>query len=69
MQRLSPHPNFVSGFAYYANPSRGKGYLIMEKIDGNNLLDIVMQYGPLEGITIISSIKQLIEEKCKSIMR
>lgn len=45
MQRLAGHPNLVGGIDYIPEQMRGRGYLIMERVLGKNLLNHVVR-GP-----------------------
>lgn len=49
MKVLMGHPNIVHGYALYSEPHKGRAYLVMEKITGNNILEIVTELGPFEG--------------------
>ena len=57
MQRLQPHANIVSGVEYIPELLRGRGYLIMEKVSGEHVLNFVMREGPIK------------EERAKEIVR
>ena len=39
MQRLKAHPNIVIGIEYIPEFLRSRGYLIMEKVAGKNVLN------------------------------
>jgi serine/threonine protein kinase len=49
MKVLMSHPNIVQGYALYSEPQKGRAYLVMEKITGNNILEIVTEWGAFEG--------------------
>lgn len=49
MKILFGHPNIVKGYALYSEPLKGRAYLIMEKIIGNNILEVVQENGPFPG--------------------
>ena len=38
MQRLKGHPNIVQGIDYIPERTRGRGYLVMERVEGQNVL-------------------------------
>ena len=47
LQRLNGHPNIVQGVEYIQEFLRSRGYLIMEKINGLSILNMVTYKGPL----------------------
>ncbi len=49
LMHLNVHPNIVQGYNYFSEPRRGRGFLVMEKVTGKHLLDIIMNEGALPG--------------------
>jgi serine/threonine protein kinase len=47
MARLQGHPNIVRGIDYIPEFLRSRGYLVMEKITGECILNIVLERGPI----------------------
>jgi serine/threonine protein kinase len=50
MERLKGHQNIVQGIDYIPEFLRSRGYLVMEKIIGECILNIVMENGPISEI-------------------
>jgi len=38
---LEPHPQIVQGVEYFGEPLRNRAYIVMERIVGQNMLDLV----------------------------
>jgi serine/threonine protein kinase len=57
LDRLKGHPNIVQGVEYIPEILRSRGYLVMEKVDGQQLLQLAYDKGAVE------------EEKAKIIIR
>lgn len=47
LQRLNGHPNIVEGVEYIQEFLRSRGYLVMEKIMGKSILNLVIDSGPV----------------------
>ena len=56
IRRLEGHPNIVQAYDIFPEIHRSRGYLIMDYIDGQHILDLVEVHGYFE------------EEKAKEIM-
>jgi serine/threonine protein kinase len=46
LKTLEGHPNIIKATEYVSEKEKCRGYLVMEKVDGKNLLDKVMDDGP-----------------------
>jgi serine/threonine protein kinase len=47
LQRLNGHPNIVEGIEYIGEFLRSRGYIVLEKIYGQSIMNIVTEKGPL----------------------
>jgi serine/threonine protein kinase len=45
LQRLDGHPNIVRGIEYLSELSRGRSYLVMERVQGHSILSYVLDHG------------------------
>lgn len=45
LEKLDGHPNIIQGIEYIPEKEKGRGYLVMEKVDGVHLFDKVMESG------------------------
>jgi len=41
MKMLEGHPNIVNPIAFFPDKEKGIGYMVMELIEGNHIMDIV----------------------------
>lgn len=57
MDACQGHPNIIQGVEYCGEKEKCRGYLVMEKVDGEHLLDIVTRDG------------KMAEEETKAIFR
>lgn len=60
LERLRGNPNIVQGVEYIPEFLRSRGYLIMEKIEGEHLLNYVFENGPMTEERAKKIMKQLI---------
>lgn len=49
LSRLGHHPNIVGVYDYYAEPSRGMYYMVMDRVQGSSVSDIVLAHGVVGG--------------------
>ena len=47
MLKLYGHPNIVEGVDYIPELLRCRGYLVMEKIEGQSIISLVTENGPI----------------------
>jgi serine/threonine protein kinase len=47
MDTCEGHPNIVQAIEYIPEKEKCRGYLVMEKVDGEHLLDLIMQKGAM----------------------
>lgn len=48
LSKLKGNPNIVEGVEYIPEFLRNRGYLVMEKVTGKNLLHHTIEHGPFE---------------------
>lgn len=61
LSKLKGHPNIVEGVEYIPEFLRSRGYLVMEKVQGQHLLNYTMDHGPVDEDIAKVIVKQVIE--------
>jgi serine/threonine protein kinase len=60
LQRLNGHPNIVEGVEYIQEFLRSRGYLVMEKILGQSILNLATNKGPISEEISKSLLRQIL---------
>ena len=60
LSRLKGSPNIVQGVEYIPEFLRSRGYLVMEKVDGLQILQHVSEFGPVDEEVAQIIMKQVI---------
>lgn len=60
LKRLSGNPTIIEGIEYLPEFLRSRGYLVIEKVEGNSCLDYVLKNGPVDEASAKIIIRQVI---------
>lgn len=61
LERLKGNRNIIQGVDYIPEFLRSRGYIVMEKIDGNHLLNFALENGPVSEEEAKTIARQIIE--------
>ncbi len=61
LERLGGNANIIKGVEYIPEFLRSRGYLVIEKVSGNHILNHVYDYGPFEEFKAKRIVKKIIE--------
>lgn len=61
LQKLKGHQNIIQAIDYIPEFLRSRGYLVMEKVEGQHLLDYVYEHGKVDETTAKTITRQILE--------